>query len=228
MHDPVGPLALRRPPGVEDERLLHPDGLAAVVHLAVLARGLPVPPRRSAVGPVAGTAPAPGASAGDLAVETGEEVPLGVAAADAGEGGEVPGLETLEVDLGDGVDAEAAAENVATEIVGASLAATLLKAETWGISRGGGCARGARGGRGSRRRAPRRGRPRVWGCASRVGRRTVACDQGKQGGGRGSREAAVSREPRLWVRFVVLLGARWARWRHASGGIGARFVGSIS
>jgi hypothetical protein len=68
--------------------------------------------------------------------------------ADVREGGEVPGLETLE---GDGVDAEAAAENAATEVVGASLAATLLKAETWGISRGGGCARGAQGGRGSRR-----------------------------------------------------------------------------
>ena len=159
----------------------------------------------------------------------GEEVPLGVVTADVGEGREVPGLETLEVNLGDGVDAEAAAENAATEVVGASLAATLLKAEMWGISRGGGgCARGARGGRGSRRRAPRRGRPRVWGCASGVGRRTVACDQGEQGGGRGSRAAAVSGEPQLWVRFVVLVGARRARWRHASGGIRARFVGSIS
>ena len=50
---------LGRPAGVEDERLLHPDGrLAAVpVPLAVLARGLPVPARRGAVGPVARPAP---------------------------------------------------------------------------------------------------------------------------------------------------------------------------
>jgi hypothetical protein len=92
-----------------------------VVHLAVLAHGLLVPPRRSAVGHVAGTAPAPSASAGDLAVETGEEVPLGVAAADAGEGGEVPRLEAVEVDLGDGVDAEATAEDAAAEVVGDEL-----------------------------------------------------------------------------------------------------------
>jgi hypothetical protein len=59
VHDPVGPLALRCPPSVEDEHLLHLDGLATVVHLTVLARGLPVPPRRGVVGPVAGAAPAP-------------------------------------------------------------------------------------------------------------------------------------------------------------------------
>jgi hypothetical protein len=106
--------------------------------------------------------------------------------ADVGEGGEVLGLETLEVDLGDGVDAEAAAENVATEIVGASLAATLLKAETWGISCGGGCARGARGGRGSRRRAPRRGRPRVWGVCIESGQANRGMRPG--GTGRGERE----------------------------------------
>ena len=132
VHDPVGPLALRRPPGVEDERLLHPNGLAAVVHLAVLARGLPVPPRRGAVGPVAGAAPAPGAGAGDLAVEAGEEVPLGVAAADAGEGGQVPGLEAVEIDLGDGVDAEAAAEDAAAEVVGDELLVGGVEAEARG------------------------------------------------------------------------------------------------
>lgn len=54
MHDPVGPLALGRPTGVEDERLLHPDELAAVVDIAVLPGGLPVAARRGAVGPVPG------------------------------------------------------------------------------------------------------------------------------------------------------------------------------
>jgi hypothetical protein len=132
VHDPVAPLPLGRPAGVEDERLLHPDGLPAVVDLAVLSRGLPVSPRRGAVGPVPRASPAAGAGPGDLAVEAREEVPLGVAAPDAGEGGEVPGLEAVEVDLGDGVDAEAAAEDAAAEVVGDELLVGGVEAEARG------------------------------------------------------------------------------------------------
>lgn len=132
VHDPVAPLPLGRPAGVEDERLLHTNGLPAVVDLSVLARGLPVSPRRGAVGPVAGSAPAAGAGPGDLAVEARKEVPLGVAAADAGEGREVPGLEAVEVDLGDGVDAEAAAEDAAAEVVGDELLVGGVEAEARG------------------------------------------------------------------------------------------------
>lgn len=129
VHDPVGPLALGRPTGVEDERLLHPDELAAVVDIAVLPGGLPVAARRGAVGPVPGAAAAAGPGAGDLAVEAGEEVPLRVAAPDAGEGGEVPRLEAVEVDLGDGVDPEAAAEDAAAEVVGDELLVGGVEAE---------------------------------------------------------------------------------------------------
>ena len=66
------------------------------------------------------------------AVEAGEEVPLGVAAADAGEGGQVPGLEAVEIDLGDGVDAEAAAEDAAAEVVGDELLVGGVEAEARG------------------------------------------------------------------------------------------------
>jgi hypothetical protein len=72
VHDPVGADPLRRAAAVVDERLLHADGAAAVVqHAAVLARGLPVPRPRRAVGaePV-----------GVLAVPRPEEVPLRVTA----------------------------------------------------------------------------------------------------------------------------------------------------
>jgi hypothetical protein len=82
---------------------------------------------------------------------TGEELPIGVVTADVEEGGEVLGLEMVEVDLGDGVDAEATAENAVTEIGGDEL----LVVEGRGVghlSRGGGCACGARGGRGRSRR----------------------------------------------------------------------------
>jgi len=54
VHDPAAADALGRLAGVEDERLLEPDGAAAVVGLdgAVGARGLPVARRRHPVGPV--------------------------------------------------------------------------------------------------------------------------------------------------------------------------------
>lgn len=102
------------------------------MHLPVLAGGLPVPPGRCAVCPVPGPSPSACSGAGDLAVEACEEVPLGVAAADAGAGGEVPGLEAVEVDLGDGVDAEAAAEDAAAEVVGDELLVRGVEAEARG------------------------------------------------------------------------------------------------
>lgn len=129
MHNPVGPIALGRPASMEHERLLHADRLPAVEHLAVFPRGLPVPARRGAVGPVPGPAPPAGPRPGHLAVEAGEEVPLRVAAADPGEGGQVPGLEAVEVDLGDGVDPEAAAEHAAAEVVGDQLLIGRVEAE---------------------------------------------------------------------------------------------------
>lgn len=72
--------------------------------LPVLSRGLPVPAGGGAVG---------AGAVGVLAVEAAEEVPLGVAAAEARPGGEVPWLELVEVDLGDGVHLERAAQHLA-------------------------------------------------------------------------------------------------------------------
>lgn len=135
MHDPIGALPLWRAAGVEDERLLHPDDPRPMAHLPVLAGGLPVAPRCGAVG--AGTV-------GVLAVEAAEEVPLGVAGAETGAGWEVPGLELVEVDLGDGVDLERAAENLALEVVGDELLVRGVEAEA---RREGGGLRGRRGGR---------------------------------------------------------------------------------
>ena len=123
VHYPVGALALGRASGVEDERLLHPDDPGPMAHLPVLAGGLPVPPGCGAVG---------AGAVGVLAVEAAEEVPLGVAGAEAGAGGEVPGLELVEVDLGDGVDAEAAAEDAAAEVVGDELLVGGVEAEPRG------------------------------------------------------------------------------------------------
>ena len=143
MHDPVGALALGSASGMEDERLLHPDDPGPMAHLPVLPRGLPVPTRRGAVG---------AGAVGVLAVEAAEEVPLGVAGAEAGAGGQVPGLDLVEVDLCDGVDLERAAEDLALEVVGDELLVGGVEAE----------ARREGGGLGRPRRRPgrrqRRGR----------------------------------------------------------------------
>ena len=120
VHYPVGALALGRASGVEDERLLHPHDPGPMAHLPVLAGGLPVPPGCGAVG---------AGAVGVLAVEAAEEVPLGVAGAEAGAGGEVPGLELVEIDLGDGVDLEWAAEDLALEVVGDELLVRGVEAE---------------------------------------------------------------------------------------------------
>ena len=148
VHDPVGPLALRRPPGVEDERLLHPDDPGTMAHLPVLAGGLPVPSRRGAVG---------AGAVGVLAVEAAEEVPLGVAGAEAGAGGQVPGLELVEVDLGDGVDLERAAEDLALEVVGYELLVGGVEAEARREGGGLGRPRRRRGRQGGGRRRGRVG-----------------------------------------------------------------------
>lgn len=141
MHDPVGALALGRAAGVEDERLLHPDDPGAMAHLPVLPGGLPVASRGGAVG---------AGPVGVLAVEAAEEVPLRVAAAEARPGGEVPGLELVEVDLGDGVDLERAAEHLALEVVGDELLIGGVEAEARGEG-GGVVRRGRRRGGGGRR-----------------------------------------------------------------------------
>lgn len=141
MHDPVGALALRRAASVEDERLLHPDDPSAMADLPVLAGGLPVASCSGAVGARA---------VGMLAVEAAEEVPLGVAAAEARPRGEVPWLELVEVYFGDGVDLERAAEHLALEVVGDELLVCWVEAEARGeggrVIRGG--HRGGGGGRG--------------------------------------------------------------------------------
>jgi hypothetical protein len=123
VHDPVGALSLGRASRVEDERLLHADDPGAVAHLPVLASGLPVASVGGAVG---------AGAVGVLAVEAAEEVPLGVAGAEAGAGGEVPGLDLVEVDLGDGVDLEGAAEHLALEVVGDELLVRGVEAEPGG------------------------------------------------------------------------------------------------
>lgn len=88
--------------------------------LPVLSRGLPVPAGGGAVG---------AGAVGVLAVEAAEEVPLGVAAAEARPGGEVPWLELVEVDLGDGVHLERAAQHLALEVVGDELLVGGVEAE---------------------------------------------------------------------------------------------------
>jgi len=121
-----------------------------MAHLPVLAGGLPVPSRRGAVG---------AGAVGVLAVEAAEEVPLGVAGAEAGARGQVPGLELVQVDLGDGVDLERAAENLALEVVRDELLVGGVEAETRREGSGLGrrrCRR--RGGRRWRRGGRRRGR----------------------------------------------------------------------
>jgi hypothetical protein len=153
VHDPVGAVALWRASSVEDERLLHPDDPGAMVHLPVLAGGLPVASVGGSVG---------AGAVGVLAVEAAEEVPLGVTGAEAGAGGEVPGLDLVEVDLGDGVDLEGAAEDLALEVVGDELLIRGVEAESGG--EGG----GLRPNRGQRRR---RGGGEGHELAARVGRR---------------------------------------------------------
>jgi hypothetical protein len=72
---------------------------------------------------------------------------------DAGEGGEVPGLEAVEVDLGDGIDAEAMAEDAATEVVGDEL----LVGGRWAVHQ-----RGRRAVEAGKRRGPQGGGGRGW------------------------------------------------------------------
>jgi hypothetical protein len=67
VHDPVGLVAVGRPPLVEDERLPHADEAAPVVHRLVPARGLPEPCHGGPVGPRPRRV---------LAVLVAEEVPL--------------------------------------------------------------------------------------------------------------------------------------------------------
>jgi hypothetical protein len=136
VHDPVGALALGRASRVEDERLLHADDPGAVAHLPVLAGGLPVSPVGGPVG---------AGAIGVLAIEAAEEVPLGVAGAEAGAGGEVPGLHLVEVDLGDGIHLEVAAEDLALEVVGDELLVRGVEAEPGGEGGGFRPRRGRRG-----------------------------------------------------------------------------------
>jgi hypothetical protein len=142
---------------MEYERLLHPDDPGSMVHLPVLAGGLPVASVGGSVG---------AGAVGVLAVEAAEEVPLGVTGAEAGAGGEVPGLDLVEVDLGDGVDLEGTAEDLALEVVGDELLIRGVEAESGGE---GGGLRPNRGQR--RRRGGGRGGGEGHELAARVGRR---------------------------------------------------------
>ena len=91
---------------VEHERLLDPGRPAVVQHGLVGAGGLPVAGGGGAVG---------AGAVGVLAVARGEEVPL--AAAEEGEGGEVPGVVAVEVELGDDGDRGGAARGARAEVV---------------------------------------------------------------------------------------------------------------
>lgn len=96
VHDPVGPGAMGGAAIVEHESLLHADDAAAAVDGAVLAGGLPVSPGGGAVGmgPVR-----------VLAVDGTEEVPLQVAALEAGAAGQLPRLALAQINLSDDVNA---------------------------------------------------------------------------------------------------------------------------
>lgn len=134
MHHPVGALAAGGAADMEDEGLLHTDGPGTAADGAVLAGGLPVALRGGSV--CAG-------AVGVLAVERGEKIPLHIAAAEAREGGEVPRLGFVELDLGDGVDAEGTAEDLALEVVADELLVGGVEAKAGGkeggrLRRGGG------------------------------------------------------------------------------------------
>lgn len=108
MHDPVGPLASWGPSSMEDEGLLHADDPGGVVDRAILACGLPV---------ALGGGPVGAGAVGVLAIEGTEEVPHHVAGPEAGEGGEVPWLPLVQIDLGDGIHHEGAAAHLALQVV---------------------------------------------------------------------------------------------------------------
>lgn len=138
MHDPVGALALGGAAGVEDEGLLHADGGGAVADLPVLAGGLPVAAGGGAVG---------AGAVGVLAVEAAEEVPLGVAAAEAGAGGEVPWLHLVQVHLRDGVHLERPPMDLPLQVVGHQLLIRRVEPESRCEGGGLGRRRGSGGGR---------------------------------------------------------------------------------
>ena len=106
MHDPLGLDPTGRLAVVEHERLLDADRPAPVLHGLVGAGRLPVPGARGAVG---------SGAVGVLAVARREEVPL--AAAEEGALGEVPGVEAVQVDLGDDGHRRAATGRPRAEVV---------------------------------------------------------------------------------------------------------------
>jgi hypothetical protein len=106
VHDPLRLDPARRLAVVEHERLLDADRPATVLHGLVRSRGLPVPRPGGAVG---------AGALGVLAVPRREEVPL--AAAEEGALGQVPGVEAVEVDLGDDGHRGAATRGARAEVV---------------------------------------------------------------------------------------------------------------
>lgn len=104
-----------------DEGFLHADNTVVVANGAVLAGGLPVA--------LSGGAIHPGAIR-VLAIEGAKEVPLQVPTHDPGQGREVPGLALVQIDLGDGIDAEGFAGNLALEVVADKLVIRGVEPET--------------------------------------------------------------------------------------------------
>nr|ACN28671.1 unknown [Zea mays] len=106
VHDPLRLDPARRLAVVEHERLLDPRRPALVLHGLVRARGLPVARPGGAVG---------AGAVGVLAVPRREEVPL--AAPEEGALRQVPGVEAVQVDLGDDGHRRAAPRGARAEVV---------------------------------------------------------------------------------------------------------------
>ena len=108
VHDPVGPLATGGSAEVEDEGFLHADNLGGVSDGPVFPGGLPVALNGGAIG---------AGAIGVLAIEGAEEVPLHVAGAETREGGEIPRLPLVEINLGDGIHAKWETRNLALQVI---------------------------------------------------------------------------------------------------------------
>ena len=114
VHDPVGPLAVGDQQRWKTMVFFMPTTLEVLRGAAdgvVFAGGLPVA--------LDGGAIAAGAIGviGVLAIKRTEEVPLHVAGAEAREGGEIPWLPIVEIDLGDGVHAKGEARDLALQVI---------------------------------------------------------------------------------------------------------------
>lgn len=120
MHDPVSALAMRCTARVKDERLLHSNAACAIPDRPIFTRGLPVPTGGAPIGP---------GPVGVLAIKGTKEVPLHVAALEAGQRREIPWLVFVYIDLGDSIDGDFAAEDVALQVVAHKLLISRMETE---------------------------------------------------------------------------------------------------